>query len=237
AGVTLIELMMAMAVSGILLAGIYGAYQNQLRTTITQQQLVEMNQNLRTAALIMGRDIRMAGIDPSGKAGAGFVTAGRTMMEVSMDYQNPSPNPSKAGADWYDGKISGSGEVVRFDLSATGELRRRTNAEGKSDLSAGITRHLARNIDALDLVYLDADGTVLNAGSDGSVSDENLDKIRSVQMTVVARAGASALSRKHTDQTVYRNARGTVILDKSVSPDEFRRQVITQTFNCRNMGK
>ena len=57
-------------------------------------------------------------------------------------------------------------------------------------------------------------------------------------MTIVARAGATVpvLARKHTDRTVYRNPQGTVILDKSAAPDQFRRQMVTTTIKCRNMG-
>ncbi|MDL2328131.1 prepilin-type N-terminal cleavage/methylation domain-containing protein [Desulfosarcina sp. OttesenSCG-928-A07] len=236
AGFTLIELLIVMAISVMLLAGIYGAYRGHLSTTLAQQHMVEMNQNLRTAVLIMGRDIRMAGVDPSGNAGAGFVTATRSLMEISMDYQ--STHAGTKNKPWYDGSISTSGEVVRFDLSTTGELRRRVNAEGKNSLTTGITRHLARNIDAVDFVYLDADGTVLNSDARGMVSDDNRTKIRSVQVTLVARAAASApvLARKHTDRTIYYNAQGSVILDKSASPDSFRRQMISLTLNCRNMG-
>jgi type IV pilus assembly protein PilW len=74
-GFSLIELMVAMAIAGMVLTGIYGAYQDQLRTSITQDRIVDMNQNLRTAMYIIERDLRMGGANPTGSAPAGITTA------------------------------------------------------------------------------------------------------------------------------------------------------------------
>jgi type IV pilus assembly protein PilW len=60
-GFSLIELLVAMAIASILMAGIYTFYQNQLKTHITQQQMVDMQQDARAAMYMMTRDIRMAG--------------------------------------------------------------------------------------------------------------------------------------------------------------------------------
>ena len=69
-GFTIIELMVALAVSTLVLAAIYGTHRIQLKSHITQQKIVEMQQNARAAMFAMERDIKVAGYDPSGSAGA-----------------------------------------------------------------------------------------------------------------------------------------------------------------------
>ncbi len=60
-GLTLIELVVAMAVAGILLAGGYGIFLSHQRTYAVQDQVVEIQQNARVAMNLLARDLRMAG--------------------------------------------------------------------------------------------------------------------------------------------------------------------------------
>ncbi|MBS3919037.1 MAG: prepilin-type N-terminal cleavage/methylation domain-containing protein [Deltaproteobacteria bacterium] len=61
AGVTLIELLIALVVSAILVAGIYRVFIHQQRTYRTQEDVADMQQNVRVAINRMIREIRMAG--------------------------------------------------------------------------------------------------------------------------------------------------------------------------------
>lgn len=270
-GFSLIELMVALAIGGIVLTGIYGAYQDQLRTSITQQRIVDMNQNLRVGTYMIERDLRMGGANPTGDAPAGITTATANVLVIAMDdggtdnvvgnsnaiddgIDNDGDDLVDEGSDgvdndgdllvdeddeieWYDGDTTDEGEVVMFDLNG-GNLRRRFNASGSADPTAvaANTEWIATNIDALNFVYLD--------GSDPPnviatpVAADALETIRSVQVTIVARAGATVpvLARTYIDNTVYRNPQGNIILDQSAAPDTFRRQMVTTTIKCRNMG-
>jgi prepilin-type N-terminal cleavage/methylation domain-containing protein len=60
-GLTLIELLVAMAISVILTAAIYRTFIGQHRTYTVQEQVVDMRQNVRVAINRMMREIRMAG--------------------------------------------------------------------------------------------------------------------------------------------------------------------------------
>jgi prepilin-type N-terminal cleavage/methylation domain-containing protein len=62
-GFTLVELMIAMAITGLVLAAVYAAFGSQLRTHVGQQMTVEIQQNIRAAFTLMQHDIRMAGYD------------------------------------------------------------------------------------------------------------------------------------------------------------------------------
>ena len=263
-GFSLIELMVALAITGILLTGIYSAYQDQLRTSLTQGQIVDMNQNLRAAMLLLEQDLRMGGGDPTGMAQAGFTVADATTFTLSMDDGGTNSQATGDGVDndndgmtdesdtdgidndgdgvidepeeeaeWYDGDTDDQGEIVMYDLNA-GNLRRWFNSSGSTNPSNAVW--LASNIDAIDFVYLD--GSTPPAVIPTPVASDRMDDIRAVQVTIVARAGANVavMARKHTDQTVYKNPQGTVLLDRSAAPDQFRRKMITTTIKCRNLG-
>ena len=60
-GVTLIELLIALAISSILIAGVYRVFIYHQRTYATQEQVADMQQNVRVAMNRMIREIRMAG--------------------------------------------------------------------------------------------------------------------------------------------------------------------------------
>ena len=60
-GVTLIELLIALVISAILIAGIYRTFIHQQKTYATQEQVADMQQNVRVAINRMMREIRMAG--------------------------------------------------------------------------------------------------------------------------------------------------------------------------------
>lgn len=61
-GVTLIELMIALVIAAVLVAGTYSIFISQQRTYISQDQIVAAQQDGRAALTIMARDIRMAGM-------------------------------------------------------------------------------------------------------------------------------------------------------------------------------
>lgn len=58
---TLIELLVALSISGILVAGVYRTFVSQQHTYTVQEQVVDMQQNVRLAINRMTRELRMAG--------------------------------------------------------------------------------------------------------------------------------------------------------------------------------
>jgi type IV pilus assembly protein PilW len=59
-GVTLIELLIALVISSILIAAVYRTFIGQQKTYTVQEQVVDMQQNVRVAINKMMREIRMA---------------------------------------------------------------------------------------------------------------------------------------------------------------------------------
>ena len=81
-GFTLLELTIAIAIFGIASAAIYATYQHQQDSYLIQEQVADMQQNLRAGIYFLTRGIKMAGYDPTEKAGA---AAHRADDSVSRD--------------------------------------------------------------------------------------------------------------------------------------------------------
>jgi prepilin-type N-terminal cleavage/methylation domain-containing protein len=60
-GITLIELMVALVISGIVMGAIYRLFITQTRAYTVQDQVAEVQQSVRSAMEILVRDLRMAG--------------------------------------------------------------------------------------------------------------------------------------------------------------------------------
>jgi type IV pilus assembly protein PilW len=137
-GFTLTEILVAMTISGFVIAAIYSTYYSQQKSYTAQEQVAQMQQNLRGAIYHIGREIRMAGYDPTGGAGARIENAATDSIRFTKDEDG-------------NGTISGTTEDITFSLGDG-------NGDGDNDLLINGTV-LAENFDALDFVYLDESGT------------------------------------------------------------------------------
>jgi len=206
-GFSTVELLVAMAITGVVMAAIYSAYYSQQKSYNTQDLIVAMQQNLRAAMFHMESEIRMAGYDPTGGAGAGIVSAGANSINITMDITD-DPGTAPDG----DGDILDTNEDVTFSLYTAGGIQKL----GRN------SQPVAENIDYLDFVYLDENGT-----ETASLSD-----IKSVQITLVARTSRG--DQGYTNTTVYSNQQGTPIY--TAPGDNFRRKQLMVEVRCRNLG-
>lgn len=139
-GFTIIELMVAMVISLLVMGAIYSTFRTQQRSYIHQERVAAMQQNLRAAMYYMAREIRMAGYDPSGDAGAGINAGGSTSTTINFTMDTNG-----------DGSI-GSGENITYSLSGTDLVR---------DSGSG-NRIIAEYIYSIDFTYRDQDGNGTN---------------------------------------------------------------------------
>jgi len=110
-GFTLIELMIAMAILTMVMASVYGVYIASSRTATIQNASAAAQQSARLGIELMAQDIRMAGFDPLGTAGAAIVISQPGKIQVTSDKNS-------------DGSINDTGfERISYDLSGT-DLRR-----------------------------------------------------------------------------------------------------------------
>ena len=165
-GFTLIELMLAIAIAGIVMASFYSVYISQQSSYLRQEEVASMHQNIRSAMYYMGREIRMAGLDPTGQAGAGIVKNDSDLIQFTEDIQGQDKE------DPPDGVIGPTEENITFSLTDN-------DGDGDMDLvrEAGYGKRLiAENIKSLLFDYLDGTGT----------PTATLSAIRFVQITLKA---------------------------------------------------
>lgn len=60
-GFTLIELIVALVISSIVLTGVFNLFNNSQKTYVVQEDVAELQQNVRIGKMFLERDIRMAG--------------------------------------------------------------------------------------------------------------------------------------------------------------------------------
>ncbi len=132
-GFTLVELMVGVALTGIVLAAVITFYQRQNKSYIVQEEVAVMQQNLRAAANLMARELRMATYGPINNDGA-ITTAQPALLEFQFENDN-----------------AGNMQTIQYSLY---------DAYGDGDTDIGrrvglALNPLAENIDALEFVYLD----------------------------------------------------------------------------------
>ena len=212
-GFTLIEILVAMVLSIIVMAAIYSTYYSQQKSYMVQEQVAAMQQNLRAAMFYMEREIRMAGCDPTRKTDAGISTARANMIAFTEDIDG-------------DEVLRGITYALYTDTDGVQKLGRTVVAGQKP---------VAANIDVLNFVYLDKDGNDLADDGAGNVtSPTNIDKIRSVEFTVVARTGIE--DRGYIDTNDYYNQRDLVTPILAAPNDHHRRKLLSTNIRCRNLG-
>ena len=161
-GFTLMELLVAMFVAGIVMAGVYSAYYSQQRSFVVQDEVAKMQQNLRAAMFFMAREIRMAGCNPTGAADTGIKTNDADKIRFTMDLRGKDVD------DPADGDTSDDDEDITYSLVGSDLFR-----------DAAKPGPIAENIDWLHFAYLDENGAVTASAM----------QVRSVQITIVARTG------------------------------------------------
>ena len=227
-GFTLIEVLITLVISSLLMSAVYVAFKAQEDSYLAQDQVVQVQQNLRAGLDIMVHEFRMAGYDvdrngnKTGTAGFTAVSANDATFTFVADDDGNDNNS--------DGTIDEIGELktIRyrlFDSGGDGD-----NDLGRQNGSAAI-QAVAENIDALEFQYLDSAGAVT----------ATLPDIRSVQISVLARAENP--DRKFINNRTYIPASG-VAWDLNGATagtgnppnDNFRRRLEIVTVKCRNMG-
>jgi len=208
-GFTLVELLIAVAIAGIVMGGIYSVFLSQQSSYEAQAQVTALEQKVRAAMYFMQRDISMAGCDPTGNANAGILTAGAHSIRLTEDLNS-------------NGDSTEYNEDVTYALYTTGGIQKL----GRKSPFTASNQPVVEDLDALDFLYFDAAGNVLPT----PVSDPS--RIRSIQITLVVRADKA--DRHFSNTTIYRNQAGTSIFGPA--NDHFRRRLLTAEVMCRNLA-
>jgi len=238
-GFTLVELMISLAMTGIIIAAVYSVYTLQQKTHTAQDQVVEMQQNIRAATMIMEQELRMAGYDPTSDADATFTAATVAGFGFGQDITDTAGTDTDG-----DGKLDGPNEIIGYGFAA-GDANNDgfVDAGGVSALGRstgfGALQPIAENIQAIEFFYTVEDGTQTTSPvADGfSLSD-----IRTITISILARTAWQ--DPKFVNNFVYTTASGdewglngrTAAGAGVPFNDNYRRRLLITTVQCRNMG-
>jgi len=229
-GFTLVELIIAMLLTGIISIGIFSAYKAQQASYTAQDQVTEMQQNIRAGIDMMIREVRMAGFDPSF---SGLYDINDTSNASSLSFEADIND---------DGGPAVLEETFLYQLEDfDGDL----NVNELVNTAGGDP--IAENIEELEFVYLDEDGNAISL----PWNTAKLDSIRRIQLSVLAKAKsvdrefsnikvycpASAPFLNSVDQTCRAGSiAGPIGTKWGPYNDGFRRRLLITAVQIRNLG-
>ena len=201
-GFTLTELMVALAISAIVTTGMYRTFVQQQRVSMQQEQLTEARQNARLSMDAMIEEIRDAGFDPGGLAGAGIVQANSTSLRFTRD-MNCNGTLGRTQQPYAKGvNDRGLGEDIAYSFHSPRQVIRRQVFEDGTP--AGPPAPLASNIIDLNFCYVLKDDLKSDPPKPCTPSPAILIDIRAIQVTLTARA--TAPDPNYTDADSKSNA-------------------------------
>ena len=162
-GVTLIELLVALAIFGIVIGAIYRLFIVQTKAYTVQDQAVEVQQNVRSAMEILLRDLRMTGYDDDNTASTITITTPILTPVQASDVT--------VSYEYYDTTLAQyQRHAVRYWRdAATSTLRRQLTINDVAQ--PPVPETLLQNVDNLTFTY------GIDANEDGVVDDQNGDNI------------------------------------------------------------
>jgi prepilin-type N-terminal cleavage/methylation domain-containing protein len=168
-GFTLVEMVLALAISTIVLAAVYSVFTIANKNFTTQNAAAHVQQNLRSAIRLMARDIRHAGLDPSGSGNFGITHASQNKISFTMDSEiSGTFNGIVDEANW---------EEITYDFQ--GDQIMQTLYETVTTSTAD-TAALISNIKEVKFKYYDSANNDLGV----PVPNDKLADIRTVEILV-----------------------------------------------------
>lgn len=251
-GFTLIEILIVLAIGGIVSLAILNTFIANQKVYVDQDEVVAMQQNLRSGFDIMVQEIRMAGFSGNAYTNAGIISSADDSIEFTMDLND-------------DGDVSDDGEHLTYSLYDSDGV----SNLGRKSTSGGVNTPIAEGIVGLGFAYaIDADddgdldvegGNTIwavpragnwydldsnddgfitaadDAGGDGTLDGDNTgiavdaSDIRAVRVWLLAET-------VHSSQSFSES--GTFVVgEKVLSPGNNKRhRLLTTTVKCRNLG-
>jgi len=163
-GITLIELLIALVIAAITLAGVYRVFISQTQSYAKQDQVVEVQQGVRGAMDIILRDLRMTGFDDDNPTSpytipTAITTLASNSIAVNYEYYNRTLNQYES-------------HQVTYAINASSQLTRTINVTAAvPPVPNPRTEALLDNVSALVFTY------GIDANNDKIMDDQNGDGI------------------------------------------------------------
>jgi type IV pilus assembly protein PilW len=215
-GFTLVEVLIAMLIGGVVLAAVMVSFQSQHNVYLAQDEVVVMQQNARVALDMLVRDIRSVGHDPN-NLGAGITVAGANNLVFTRD----------------DGADPAALETISYSLY---DAFANSDPPGNDGLEDDLARNtgggrqaVAENIRELEFRYLDENGEVT----------ATLGDIRSIQVSIMVQTDQPDMKTNPPARIYYTPPGPPPAVPPGTKWDStpgFRSVYLTTTVQFRNMG-
>jgi type IV pilus assembly protein PilW len=224
-GFTILEVMIAVAISSVLIAAVYQTFHSQQWSYTMQSEAAAMEQNLRGSLYLLTKELRSAGYNPTQA----------TTNDFRFVTSFPAPN------NLFVVNYATDHSIVAFTLDTDGngviastpnnneQIAYRFNNVQKrlerfNDMQADPTQKwetVASNIDAVYFMYFDQNSNITTDPAD----------IEYVEISLLARMGKK--DSKYTNTKVYTNKEGISLCPACVG-DHYHRSLLTTTIQIRN---
>lgn len=167
-GMTLVETLVAMALSGLIVSAVYSLFQTHHRIAIRQSQTTLMQQELLSAVTLISEELRMCGFSAHGATGFGFAHKPGT---GEPDYGRVTTGSAVyCSQDWNADGIAnenGSGSLrehagFRLNVADDGSAKKiPDHVLRKYDTGEVAWQPFSTNIGDLRFTYFDASGEII----------------------------------------------------------------------------
>lgn len=198
-GFSLLELMVAIAILGFVMAAIAGVFSRTSRLYTTQNAAASLQQEVRAAVEFMAREMRMTGYDPQKTGDFDLEVANATRIRFSSDL-----NGSGSLDDGLDTPVSSTVAFPRCERltfrysSGNNSAQVICGTQPPQTLIGGSDPRVSK-VTSLNFEYLGANGTPTSVNS----------AVRAIVITLTAQAPAGAegmIERSYSTRVELRNA-------------------------------
>jgi prepilin-type N-terminal cleavage/methylation domain-containing protein len=176
-GFSLAELLVSVAVIGLVLGGIFALQKSGQDTYLMGSKRVEAQQNARVALALMTRELRELCAIDSGTL--------PTSTRIKFTIVDPNLDPSTAGYDSLDCSTVANVVTITYAWSA-GTLTRQVGAAAAQPVIGGV--------DSLTFAYFDVNNTSI-----GTVTSANVGTIRSVDVELTTKTEGPVVTASSGD--------------------------------------
>ncbi|NOZ52562.1 MAG: prepilin-type N-terminal cleavage/methylation domain-containing protein [Gammaproteobacteria bacterium] len=226
AGFTLVEIMVAITLSVVLLAGVGQIYVSSKESFRVQHINARLQENQRIAMEFLNRDIRQAGFSDDNTVISPIITdltqtingTGDTSDQITISFQSPT---DCLGANTPDGVAINTYSIQNQQLMCRGN-------------GNAVAQPIADNIENMQILYGENTdpptlGLPPTANRYRNADEANLSTVVSVRIALLFRSEAAIKS------TAVRQAYTLLGAAEIERTDRFKRQVVTTTIPLRNM--
>jgi type IV pilus assembly protein PilW len=153
-GFSLVELLVVMAITGVVMTAVYKMYISQQDSYVLQEQVAEMQQNARIAKYVMTREIRMAGYNPTRKLNVGNFVTSFVARLPDDNLGDGDPNRTSTGFDSIAFTFDEDGDGV-LDANFDEQIAYRESGENlqRFDVDNDVWLTVVENIEAIGFAY------------------------------------------------------------------------------------